>query len=52
MTGNMKKGYNKGSPIKCDCGKIIAYVKNGKLFLYCKNCKRQIPIMIRIEPEP
>lgn len=50
MTVNNRNGYNKGSPVRCDCGQIIAYKKDGKLMLYCKKCKRQIPYTI--EPEP
>ena len=48
MTTQRDSNYNKGKPIKCECGKIIAYVKDGKLWLYCKKCRKQIPI----EPEP
>lgn len=50
LTKLNKNSYNKGDPIKCDCGQIIAYRKNGKLVLYCKKCKRQVPFVI--EPEP
>lgn len=28
--------------INCDCGKLLAKVKNGKLYLYCKSCKKEI----------
>lgn len=38
-------------PIKCDCGKIIAYYKDGKIYLWCKQCKREIEINIKsLEP--
>ena len=30
--------------INCNCGKLLAKVKNGKLYLYCKSCKKEIPI--------
>lgn len=43
MTDDRKIVYNKGEPVKCDCGQIIAYRKEGILMLYCKKCKRQIP---------
>lgn len=36
--------------VKCDCGKVIAYKKGNTLYIYCKKCKRQIPV--KIEPEP
>ena len=48
LTGKGADNYNKGSPVRCECGKIIAYRRDGKIYLYCKQCKRQIPI----EPEP
>ena len=48
LTQDKDVGYNKGNPIRCECGKIIAYLKDGKIVLYCKQCKRQIPL----EPEP
>lgn len=51
LTNRVKNGYNRGKPVKCDCGQIIAYMKNGKLMLYCKHCKKQIPFDIK-EPEP
>lgn len=28
--------------INCDCGKLLAKVKEGKLYLYCKSCKKEI----------
>ena len=37
-------------PMKCACGQIVAYKRGNVLYLYCKRCKRQIPI--KIEPEP
>ena len=40
----------KKRPVKCECGKIIAYRLGNVLYLYCKQCKRQIPI--KVEPEP
>lgn len=50
LTNNRINKYNKGSPVHCDCGQVIAYMKNGKLMLYCKKCKRQIPFVIAPEP--
>ena len=32
--------------INCNCGKLIAKLRNGKLYLYCKSCKKEIPIEI------
>ena len=50
LTKNNNMKYNKGKPVKCTCGQLIAYKKDGKLMLYCKKCKRQIPFVV--EPEP
>ena len=32
--------------INWNCGKLIAKLINGKLYLYCKSCKKEIPIEI------
>ena len=33
--------------IQCsECGKLLARYKNGKIFLYCKRCKKEIEIDI------
>ena len=32
--------------IKCDCGKLVAKIKNGKLYVWCKHCKREVEIKI------
>lgn len=52
LTGGNKNKYNKGKPVRCDCGQLIAYYKNGNLMIYCKKCKKQIPFTISEEPEP
>lgn len=35
--------------IKCDCGKMIARIsEDGKMiFLWCKSCKKEIPIQLK-----
>jgi len=47
LTDSGKTTYNKGKPIRCGCGCVIAYKKNDILMLYCKKCKRQIPYIVR-----
>ena len=38
--------------IKCDCGKLVGKYKDGKLYLYCKKCKKEVEIKINnIEPK-
>lgn len=36
--------------VKCDCGKLIAKKKNGKIYLWCKHCKKEIELKIESEP--
>lgn len=40
--------------IKCHCGKLLAKVKDNKLYLYCKQCREEIEIkgykIIKEEP--
>ena len=28
--------------IKCNCGKMLARFENGRLYLWCKSCRREI----------
>lgn len=35
--------------IKCDCGKLVAIKIDGIVYVYCKSCKRQVPV-ITLEP--
>ena len=46
LTDSKTMGYNKGNPVRCGCGQLIAYEKDDKIYLYCKKCKRQIPIKL------
>ena len=40
--------------IKCGCGKLIARLKGEKLYLYCKQCRKEVEIkgfkIIKEEP--
>ena len=38
---------NNGEPIRCDWGKIVAYEEGGKIYVYCKSCKRQVEVSTR-----
>ena len=33
-------------PIIAECGKLIAKVRDGRLYVYCKRCKREHEIII------
>lgn len=43
------ENLNKGTPVKCDCGKLIAYERSGKIYVLCKRCHREIEVT-RLEP--
>jgi phage FluMu protein Com len=30
--------------IKCTCGKLLARVENGTLYLWCKKCKGEVAV--------
>lgn len=45
MTNDEKISYNKEKPIKCECGKVLAYKKDGKIYIKCKRCNRIIAIV-------
>lgn len=36
---------NSGTPVLCDCGKLIAIERNGRIFVKCKRCKREIEVL-------
>lgn len=39
-------GIYTDKPIKCTCGKLLARVRDGKLCLWCKSCKKEVTIKI------
>lgn len=41
---------NSGTPVKCDCGKLVAIRRDGEIFIMCKHCKKQIPLSRMLEP--
>lgn len=46
----MSQKQNKESsiPVKCSCGKMVARMRNGKIYVYCKTCKREV--QLKLEP--
>ncbi len=38
--------------VQCDCGKLLAKVKDGKIYVWCKNCKKEVPLKIEYPQEP
>lgn len=47
--GEIMYNNNKDS-LRCDCGKIIAKQRDGKIYLWCKHCKKEIELNIETEP--
>lgn len=45
MTSDNKTKYNKGSPIRCECGKVVAFRKEGQIYIKCKGCKRIVAVI-------
>lgn len=39
-----KKQNIRGNHIKCDCGKLIAVERNGRIYVYCRHCKREVEV--------
>ena len=37
------------TPIKCSCGKLIARERDGKIFVWCKSCHKEVEIKIEKE---
>lgn len=35
---------NNGSPVFCDCGKLVAIERDGVIYVKCKRCNRQVPV--------
>lgn len=32
--------------IKCDCGKLIAVERDGRIFVWCKQCRKEVEIPV------
>lgn len=32
--------------ISCACGKMLARMENGTIFLWCKECRKEIPFVL------
>ena len=37
------------TPIKCECGKLLAYVRDGKVYVWCKSCRKEVELKIFAE---
>lgn len=39
LTYNERIKYNKGRPIRCTCGRIIGFERDGEIYIICRSCK-------------
>lgn len=33
-------------PIKCSCGKLVAKERDGKIYVWCKGCRKEVELKI------
>lgn len=45
LTDEEKVSYNKGDPYRCDCHRVVAFQKDGKIYVKCQDCKKWIAIL-------
>lgn len=45
LTKEHRNNYNKGDPERCECGRVIAFQKDGKLYVKCKECNKWVSIL-------
>lgn len=36
-------------PIRCSCGKLIAKERDGKIYVWCKECRKEVELKIEKE---
>ena len=39
-----RKQNTESRQLKCHCGKLVAIVRDGTVYVYCKGCKRQVAV--------
>lgn len=47
MTNSEKESYNNniGTPVRCDCGRMVAFIEDGVIKIKCKKCKRIVSVI-------
>lgn len=40
-------GYNNNEPVKCDCGRMVAVIRDGNIYVKCRRCKREIKVRVQ-----
>lgn len=43
----MTERREKGRPLSCECGKLLAYERDGKIFVWCRGCRREVELRLR-----
>lgn len=41
------KELHKDIPLKCTCGRVVAFEQDGKVYVKCKRCKRVVEVKVR-----
>lgn len=44
LTNTRNVGYNEKESSRCNCGRVIAFRKDNKIYVKCKDCKRWIAV--------
>ena len=45
MTDSREKAYNECTPVRCDCGKVVAFIEDGVIKIKCRKCKRIVQVI-------
>lgn len=48
---NDKQNTKIGEPINCNCGRVLARIKDGRIFIKCRWCKELHEIELNTEPK-
>lgn len=38
------KEIHKDVPQRCECGRVVAFMRDGKIYVKCKRCKREVEV--------
>ena len=44
LTYKNRISYTNGEALQCQCGKLIAYIREGKIYVKCRGCGREIEV--------
>lgn len=43
----MREAGIQGEPVHCGCGKLLAYERDGKIFVWCRGCRKEVELKIQ-----